>query len=410
MAKQNIQSTRVEDVLQRIEAREKSKTRRKRMFYGAMAIGLLGAGGFAFNSLTRTTENLPLYQYADLSQDQLSGILTSDVAEILVQHPDLGTETIRSMADYTRFNETVAMARRFDELSADGELDTTAQSLAPFVIDIAGVRRAGELLVFSIENHDPEIDYLLDLGNGQRRKVTNRVSYRYPLSGNFDVKLLATKGEASSIYVKSIRINAALPKDEPQNTPANNTEEVPVQIAEETNEVAIPTQVSEIQDLDPDLFAANDANPLVEPTNARVDEAFAEPEVNNDSPAGEEQAAPNQPTQNSATGGVAGPLLASEVEPSFPGGNSAMTRFIQRNYRYPRQARNNETEGTVVVRFVVNEDGSHGNYTVLRKVGEGCDEEAIRIISRMPKWNPGTQGGQAVSVYKTLPITFKLVN
>ena len=237
MAKQNIQSTRVEDVLQRIEAREKSKTRRKRMFYGAMAIGLLGAGGFAFNSLTRTTQNLPLYQYADLSQDQLSGILTSDVSEILVQHPDLGTETIRSMADYTRFNETVAMARRFDELSAAGGLDTTsAQSLTPFVIDIAGVRRAGELLVFTIENHDPEIDYLLDLGNGQRRKVTDRVSYRYPLPGNFDVKLLATKGEASSIYVKSIRVNAPLPKEEPQNSPADNTDETPVQIAEENNE------------------------------------------------------------------------------------------------------------------------------------------------------------------------------
>ena len=74
----------------------------------------------------------------------------------------------------------------------------------------------------------------------------------------------------------------------------------------------------------------------------------------------------------------------------------------------PKKARKNNTEGKVVVRFVVDEDGYVTHAEVISGIGSGCDEEALRVVSSMPKWQPGTQNGEPVRVYFTLPIMFKL--
>ena len=71
-------------------------------------------------------------------------------------------------------------------------------------------------------------------------------------------------------------------------------------------------------------------------------------------------------------------------------------------------ARESGTKGRVVIRFVVNEDGSVSNLTVMKGIGSGCEEEAIRVIKGMPKWRPGKQNGKAVKVFFTLPINFVL--
>jgi len=85
-------------------------------------------------------------------------------------------------------------------------------------------------------------------------------------------------------------------------------------------------------------------------------------------------------------------------------------QFIGNNLHYPEAARKNNIEGRVVVRFVVHEDGSIGDVSVLRGIGGGCDEEAKRVVSMFPNWQPGKQGGKPVSVYYTLPIMFKLTS
>lgn len=94
--------------------------------------------------------------------------------------------------------------------------------------------------------------------------------------------------------------------------------------------------------------------------------------------------------------------------PSFPGGDSQRLKFLSKNIRYPQQALENEVQGTVFVSFVVKKDGSLTDIKTLRGIGGGCDEEAIRVIKKMPRWNPGYQNGKKVSVLFNMKIDFKL--
>lgn len=104
------------------------------------------------------------------------------------------------------------------------------------------------------------------------------------------------------------------------------------------------------------------------------------------------------------------PQIFTYVEqmPEFPGGDAARMAFLQKNLRYPDAARENNITGRVIVRFVVNEEGDISDVQIVRGIGGGCDEEAKRVVQKMPKWKPGKQNGRAVKVYFTLPIVFSL--
>jgi TonB family protein len=97
-----------------------------------------------------------------------------------------------------------------------------------------------------------------------------------------------------------------------------------------------------------------------------------------------------------------------EKMPSYPGGDDVRIDFLVRNIKYPEQARKNGIQGKVFVTFIVETDGSITEVKVLRGIGGGCDEEAVRVIKLMPKWNPGTDKGQPVRVQFNLPIKFAL--
>jgi len=97
-----------------------------------------------------------------------------------------------------------------------------------------------------------------------------------------------------------------------------------------------------------------------------------------------------------------------EQMPSFPGGAAAMFQWLSSNLQYPAVAEANGIQGRVVVSFVVERDGSINDVKVYRSVDPSLDKEAIRLVKSMPKWNPGKQGGQAVRVKYTAPITFRL--
>lgn len=96
-----------------------------------------------------------------------------------------------------------------------------------------------------------------------------------------------------------------------------------------------------------------------------------------------------------------------ENDPEFPGGMDSLLAFVQRNIRYPEVALKNKIEGKVYVTFTVETDGSITNIKVLRDIGGGCGQEAVRVVSMMPKWKPGTQRGKPVRVQFNLPIVFK---
>ncbi len=97
-----------------------------------------------------------------------------------------------------------------------------------------------------------------------------------------------------------------------------------------------------------------------------------------------------------------------EESPSYPGGDEARIRFLQQNIQYPQMARESGIQGTVYVTFVVEKNGSVTDVRVLRGIGGGCDEEAVRVIKAMPKWNPGKQRGKPVRVQFNMPIKFTL--
>jgi protein TonB len=98
-----------------------------------------------------------------------------------------------------------------------------------------------------------------------------------------------------------------------------------------------------------------------------------------------------------------------EEYPEFPGGDKALREFILNNLNYPEIARKTGITGTVYVQFVVEKDGSISDVKVVRGIGGGCDEEAVRVVKSMPKWKPGKQRGMPVRVYFTLPIELKLL-
>ena len=97
-----------------------------------------------------------------------------------------------------------------------------------------------------------------------------------------------------------------------------------------------------------------------------------------------------------------------EVMPEYPGGMDELGIFLSNNIKYPIKALKDGVEGRVFVNFVVGKDGSVIDSKVIRGIGSGCDEEAIRVIDSMPNWIPGKQRGQAVNVSYNLPIRFAL--
>jgi TonB family protein len=97
-----------------------------------------------------------------------------------------------------------------------------------------------------------------------------------------------------------------------------------------------------------------------------------------------------------------------EKMPSFPGGDEARVNFMMKNLKYPEEAMKKNITGKVFVNFIVRADGSISSVKVLRGIGGGCDEEAVRVIRLMPKWNPGMDKGKPVDVQFTMPIVFML--
>lgn len=97
-----------------------------------------------------------------------------------------------------------------------------------------------------------------------------------------------------------------------------------------------------------------------------------------------------------------------EQMPQFGSGDKELLEYLSKNIKYPAIARENGIQGTVVVQFVVGKDGSIQSPQVVRSIGGGCDEEALRVVKGMPNWQPGKQQGRAVKVKFTLPIRFRL--
>lgn len=103
-------------------------------------------------------------------------------------------------------------------------------------------------------------------------------------------------------------------------------------------------------------------------------------------------------------------FVAVEQQAEFPGGQGALMKWLSQNVRYPEAAQQNDVQGRVVVKFVVEKDGSIGAATIAKGVDKDLDREALRVVKKMPKWQPGKNNGVAVRSYFNLPVVFKLQN
>lgn len=97
-----------------------------------------------------------------------------------------------------------------------------------------------------------------------------------------------------------------------------------------------------------------------------------------------------------------------EEPPSFPGGEDKLLEYLSRNIKYPTIAKENNITGRVYVTFVVDKEGKVKDAKILRGIGGGCDDEALRVVKAMPEWKPGRQNGRSVMVQYNLPVVFNL--
>ena len=116
---------------------------------------------------------------------------------------------------------------------------------------------------------------------------------------------------------------------------------------------------------------------------------------------------PPKPVEEEATEEI---FVVVEQQPEFPGGTTALMKFLGDNIKYPVIAQENGIQGRVITNFVVERDGSISDVQVVRGQDPSLDKEAVRVIKTMPKWKPGQQRGKPVRVRFTLPVVFRLQN
>lgn len=100
--------------------------------------------------------------------------------------------------------------------------------------------------------------------------------------------------------------------------------------------------------------------------------------------------------------------FGANVMPEFIGGETALFQYLSDHIRYPQMAKEAGISGKVYLTFVVDTNGAISNIEVLKGIGGGCDEEAVRVLRNMPRWNPGKNNGRPVRVHFNLPVSFTL--
>lgn len=121
-----------------------------------------------------------------------------------------------------------------------------------------------------------------------------------------------------------------------------------------------------------------------------------------------EEVSPEAPDPEPITPSDDMPRVFVKEMPSYPGGNTELMRYLSEQIIYPEDAVMNRIEGTVILRFVVSRTGDITQVELIRGIDPLLDNEAIRVVSGLPRWRPGKQEGVAVPVWFTLPVTFRL--
>ncbi len=224
----------------------------------------------------------------------------------------------------------------------------------------------------------------------------------------FDAKELLNQLITNKVNdsIKNIELNAVTQKTVPSSPKASNKKEhqnepEPTQT---NNKVIIKTE-------------APIPHPQEEPklTEETVVDDFDSDILTHDEEIFEEEIPSNNAIADEPNEEIANPdednmvYKSADQTPTFRGGDQDILKFIAKNTNYPIKASENNIQGTVFINAFVEKDGSLSNIWVLRGIGNGCDEEAIRVVEKMPRWTPAKKDGKEVRFVVTIPVTFKLI-
>ena len=199
-------------------------------------------------------------------------------------------------------------------------------------------------------------------------------------------------------------------EDEPEPEPEIEEQKMEMEIPEIPEEVLATVQVTQIAIVDADKVQ-NEVMDMEEQKEDNTARGVVNQEGSDDVDKFEavkeqvivKEPEPEKPKEEEI-------FVAVEQQAEFPGGQAALMKWLSNNIRYPEAAQQNDIQGRVVVKFVVEKDGSVGHAEIARGVDKDLDREALRVVNKMPKWQPGKNNGVAVRSYFNLPVTFKLQN
>ncbi len=437
--------------LKQIEKHEQSKVRKKRtrVIVLILLVGIASVSAWQYFGSSPKEPQVVSADYQDLNITKVADFFKEDGNTLIINYPfDLRSNTVKSLERYLEiiaedesYNKYVTNGSGGGVLGmnaegTDANQDMNTSSLENTSFYVGGNWVEDRSLIFAISTFDSTLQYEFNFGNGVKRTVEEPVTrFTYWRPGRFTVKM-TVKDSTGTTMVREKILNIASASDpEPESTPSNK-QEYAEKATPPTQDVAISTEI-------PDEEQENDiTNQEEEHTTEEIREltainssvgsesmlesqALESPQTQTQELTQRSETTPKQAKtetvsepqpkesessqpQNIDFSSYGRVLVSSEVSPKFPGGNNGLARYFNRGMRYPQQAISEKVEGRVIVRFIIDKNGNIRQPKVMKGIGYGCDEEALRLISLMPNWKPGFQGGEAVSVYHQLAIKFEL--
>lgn len=376
-------SNELNSYLLHLEAHEKTKRKWKsRIFIGVGALVCLVA--------ISTLSFFSLQTKGEIANEEL---LSPD--EIFVELPIL---------DDSLDNELFSLSSEPEEM----DLETYVSDISDLDLGlfIEGSKMVGEQLNLVILGFDESFTYEVDMGTGSREKITEPVfPFSYQKNGTYELSLLVSNQQAERrAFKRSIRISSK------EKVEVESKEERKVQADKEINPSPLISAISPEEPLVEKRELVEALPPVSIPSALEEKELPSPPNTEILGNASKEvsPSSATSPSEAAESGNTPFTFRVKEKLPEFKGGKKQLKRYLSKNISYPDEAIQNQIEGNVIVRFTVEPDGSISSPTIVKSLGYGCDEEALRLVTNMPFWSPGMQGDRAVRAYSLVSIMFSM--
>ena len=379
---------------------------------------------FGFYRVQNTPKYIHIQNISTLDQDDLVGYLSQKNTFLVLEDKLMDRlDTIRNLDDYLELvslNGAYSQEDNYDELAFLDEEGFEEDFMEPHNMYIEGSMMSGDDLTFYISGYQDNLTYTLDFGNGIKRRVDDTYEYAYKKKGHFKVRLTVRDEEnileelEQDIQIFEDRALAVAEERPPSRPKEEKRTESRRKKKKEEEERASASSKKKEENKVEESAAKKRKDSLATP---KIEKPAPKPEVERKPKVEKEVSRSEEVTKPNIDIPVASkkeestesrPMAIAEVMPSFPGGDRALRKYLAKNIHYPQAAKGKEVEGRVYIQFIVEKDGALSNLKIMRGIGYGCNEEALRVVKAMPSWKPGEQAGRKVPVIYTLPIRFSL--